>query len=146
MHFGKPRFPKKAGPSTTFLNASTPASSETRVERSKNAQPSRVWVWALSGALAGLAIAGLDLGGRELLVAALADLAADPSAPPVVLVTHHAEDVPPGFTHGLLLRDGRVVAEGPLGEVLADGPLSHAFGLPLRVERRGGGRYATHAG
>ena len=88
--------------------------------------------------------AGLDLAGRELLLSALSDLASDPAAPPVVLVTHHAEDVPPGFTHGLLLRSGQVVAEGPLDEVLADGPLSATFDLGLRVEQRAG-RYATRA-
>ena len=80
--------------------------------------------------------AGLDLGGREDLVRRLGILAADPDAPALVLVTHHVEEVPPGFTHALLLRKGGPVAAGPVGEVLADGPLSEAFGLPLVVERR----------
>ena len=57
--------------------------------------------------------AGLDLGGREDLVRRLAALAADPYAPAIVLVTHHVEEIPPGFTHVLLLRGGRVVAAGP---------------------------------
>ena len=56
--------------------------------------------------------AGLDLGGREELVARLADLAADPDAPALVLVTHHVEEVPPGFSHCLLLSEGQVVAVG----------------------------------
>ena len=88
--------------------------------------------------------AGLDLAGRELLVAALAELAADPTAPPTVLVTHHAEDIPPGFTHGLLLREGRVTALGRVDEVLADEPLSQTFGLTLHVDSQDG-RYATRA-
>ena len=57
--------------------------------------------------------AGLDLGGREDLVARLAELAHDPDAPALVLVTHHVEEIPPGFTHALLLREGTVVASGP---------------------------------
>jgi iron complex transport system ATP-binding protein len=79
--------------------------------------------------------AGLDLGGREELVAALAELAGDPRSPVLVLVTHHVEEIPPGFTHLMLLRDGRVHAAGPLEEVLTDEALSGAFGLPLTVER-----------
>jgi iron complex transport system ATP-binding protein len=82
--------------------------------------------------------AGLDLGGREDLVRRLGELAADAYAPALVLVTHHVEEVPPGFTHGLLLRAGRVVAAGPVEDVLTDGPLSEAFGLSLTVERRSG--------
>jgi iron complex transport system ATP-binding protein len=82
--------------------------------------------------------AGLDLGAREDLVRRLGALAADPAAPVTVLVTHHVEEVPAGFTHALLLRDGGVVAAGRLDEVLADGPLSDTFGLPLAVERAGG--------
>src|ERR687889_2655662 len=62
--------------------------------------------------------AGLDLAGREQLVGRLAALAADPDAPTMVLVTHHVEEIPPGVTHALLLRDGRVVAAGLLPDVL----------------------------
>ena len=54
----------------------------------------------------------------------------------LVLVTHHVEEIPPGFTHLMLLLDGRVHAAGPLEEVLTDEALSGAFGLPLTVERR----------
>ncbi len=86
--------------------------------------------------------AGLDLGGREDLVRRLGALADDRYAPALVLVTHHVEEVPLGFTHGLLLRDGRVVAAGPLAEVLTDAALSEAFGLPLTVEQNGGRWYA----
>ena len=81
--------------------------------------------------------AGLDLGAREDLVTRLGALAADPATPPAVLVTHHPEEIPAGFTHALLLRDGRAVAAGPIRAVLADGPLSEAFALPLSVRWSG---------
>src|SRR5699024_797829 len=77
--------------------------------------------------------AGLDLGGRESLVATLADLAADPASPAMVVVTHHVEEIPPGFTHALLIRDGRIVASGPIAEPLNDRTLSEGFDLPLEV-------------
>jgi iron complex transport system ATP-binding protein len=86
--------------------------------------------------------AGLDLGGREDLVARLSGLANDPDAPASVLVTHHVEEVPPGYSHGLLLREGRVVAAGLLDDVLTDENLSSTFGLPLAVQRRRG-RYTA---
>ncbi|MEJ5915587.1 ABC transporter ATP-binding protein [Pseudokineococcus sp. 1T1Z-3] len=81
--------------------------------------------------------AGLDLGGREDLVRRLGALAADPLAPALVLVTHHVEEVPPGVTHALLLRAGRVVGQGPVEEVLTAPALGETFGLALRVERTG---------
>ncbi|WP_129337788.1 ABC transporter ATP-binding protein [Cellulomonas endophytica] len=88
--------------------------------------------------------AGLDLGGREELVAALAELARDPRSPVIVLVTHHVEEIPPGFTHLLLLKDGRAHAAGPVEEVLTADNLSSTFGLPLAVQH-GGGRWAARA-
>ncbi|MCZ2402640.1 ABC transporter ATP-binding protein [Paenarthrobacter sp. Z7-10] len=88
--------------------------------------------------------AGLDLAGREDLVLRLSELAADPDAPAVVLVTHHLEEVPPGFTHALLLRDGAVVAQGPLADVLTEDHLSATFGLPLTVTQTAG-RYSATA-
>jgi iron complex transport system ATP-binding protein len=81
--------------------------------------------------------AGLDLGGREELVGALTELASDPRSPVMVLVTHHLEEIPPGFTHAALMRDGRLVAAGPLAEVLTDARVSEAFGFPLTVTRSG---------
>jgi iron complex transport system ATP-binding protein len=77
--------------------------------------------------------AGLDLGAREELVARLGTLAADPDAPTLVLVTHHVEEIPRGFSHALLLREGSAVAQGLLGDTLTDDLLSKTFGLPLRV-------------
>jgi iron complex transport system ATP-binding protein len=81
--------------------------------------------------------AGLDLGGREDLVRRLADIAADPYAPAMVLVTHHVEEIPPGFTHVLLLRAGQVVAAGPVDTTLTAANLAATFGIPLELQRLG---------
>lgn len=78
--------------------------------------------------------AGLDLGGREELVSRLADLAADPDAPASVLVTHHVEEIPEGFSHCLLLAEGQVVAAGLLTEVLTSENLSQAFGQSIALD------------
>jgi iron complex transport system ATP-binding protein len=88
--------------------------------------------------------AGLDLGAREDLLRRLSALAADPQAPTLVVVTHHVEEIPSGFTHALLLRDGRVVAQGLADQVLTAEHLSATFGLPLHVEASNG-RYAAQA-
>jgi iron complex transport system ATP-binding protein len=81
--------------------------------------------------------AGLDLGGREDLVRRLGELAADVEAPALVLVTHHVEEIPPNFTDVLLLREGRIVAQGPIEITLTASNLSQAFGMPLELEQRG---------
>src|SRR5205823_9521935 len=76
--------------------------------------------------------AGLDLGGREDLVRRIAYLALDPKAPTTVMVTHHVEEVPEGFTHAMLLRRGSVLAAGPLTDVFTAQNLSKCFGVPLQ--------------
>jgi iron complex transport system ATP-binding protein len=88
--------------------------------------------------------AGLDLPGREELVAALGSLAGDPAAPPVVLVTHHVEEIPAGFTHALLLRGGQVQAAGPIADVLDEAALAACFGLDLVLTSHGG-RWSARA-
>ena len=88
--------------------------------------------------------AGLDLGGREELVHKLGELAQDEDAPAMVLVTHHLEEVPPGFTHAMLLRDGGVVAAGPITDVLTAENLSKTFGLDLDMSVNAG-RYTAVA-
>jgi iron complex transport system ATP-binding protein len=90
--------------------------------------------------------AGLDLGGREDLVATLSELAMDADAPATVLVTHHVEEIPPGFTHLLLLRDGVAVAQGLLEEVLTSENLTEAFGQDLVLERSGDRYFARRKG
>ena len=82
--------------------------------------------------------AALDLAGREQFVSMLNSLATDPDNPPMVLVTHHVEEIPDRFTHCLLLREGRTLAQGPLREVLTDELLSSCFGLPLAIEQNRG--------
>lgn len=89
--------------------------------------------------------AGLDLGGREDLVARLAALADDRASPTMAIVTHHVEEVPEGFTHALLLRGGEVVAQGKVDEVFTSEHLSGTFGLPLAVDRQNGRWYARAA-
>lgn len=86
--------------------------------------------------------AGLDLGGREELVARLADLAADPDAPALVLVTHHVEEIPPGFSHCLILAEGHVVAAGLLRDVMTAENLSAAFGQSIAVDTIDGRYFA----
>lgn len=81
--------------------------------------------------------AGLDVSGREDLVTRLGQLAADPAAPAMALVTHHVEEIPAGFTHALMLRDGQVVASGPLESTLTSTTASTTFGVPLSVLRFG---------
>ncbi len=78
--------------------------------------------------------AGLDVAGREDLVARLANLAADPMSPTLILVTHHVEEIPPNFTHALLLSDAKVSSVGLINDVIKSQPMSLAFKAPLEVE------------
>ena len=82
--------------------------------------------------------AGLDVGGREELVADLATWAKDPTRPPLVLVTHHLEEIPPAFTHALVLQAGKALEQGAIEEVVTTKVLSEAFNLPLAVEAKAG--------
>ena len=82
--------------------------------------------------------AGLDIGGREQLLADLATLAGASASAPVVLVTHHLEEIPPGFTHALVLRNGETISSGPIGKTLTDAVLSECFAVALRVEHSDG--------
>ena len=89
--------------------------------------------------------ARLDLGGREQLVITLDELAADPTAPAMVMVTHHVDEIPPSMTHAMLLRDGEAIATGQVDAVLTPDSLSECFGLALGVERRADGRFSAWA-
>lgn len=82
--------------------------------------------------------AGLDLAGREDLVRTLGVLAAGVDTPATVLVTHHVEEIPEGFTHVLMLSEGRVLSAGTLDDVLTEANLSQCFEMPLGLERRHG--------
>jgi iron complex transport system ATP-binding protein len=81
--------------------------------------------------------AALDLSGREDLIATLDELATDPAQPPTVLVTHHVEEIPPAFTHCLMLREGKVIASGPIGSVLTEPNLSRCFDRDLELAHHG---------
>jgi iron complex transport system ATP-binding protein len=86
--------------------------------------------------------AGLDLGGREDLVERMNRLAVDPDAPTQVVVTHHVEEIPAGFTHLLLLSGGSVVARGPIADTMTDGNLTAAFGMTIGVRQEAGRWFA----
>ncbi|QLQ10659.1 MAG: ABC transporter ATP-binding protein [Nocardioidaceae bacterium] len=79
--------------------------------------------------------AGLDLGAREDLVQTLSMLAVEESSPTTILVSHHVEEIPPGFTHALLLRQGGIVAQGPLEQVMTEEIVSATFGMPIVLTR-----------
>ncbi len=86
--------------------------------------------------------AGLDLGGREDLVSTLSSIALDEYSPATILVSHHVEEIPPGFTHALMLRAGQVVASGPLPYVMNAEQLSATFGMRLVLQEEDG-RYTA---
>jgi iron complex transport system ATP-binding protein len=86
--------------------------------------------------------AGLDLGGREDLVSTLSVLATDLMSPATVLVSHHVEEIPPGFTHALLMREGKVVAAGPKERVMTEEIISTTIGMPMTL-RHEDGRWAA---
>jgi iron complex transport system ATP-binding protein len=88
--------------------------------------------------------ASLDLGAREELLQLLGGYASSDEAPGIVMVTHHVEEIPVGFTHALLLANGGVHSSGPIAEVITSERLSEVFGLALTVENDGG-RYTARA-
>ncbi|GMA27519.1 ABC transporter ATP-binding protein [Arenivirga flava] len=88
--------------------------------------------------------ASLDLGAREELLQLLAAYASSDDAPAIVMVTHHVEEIPVGFSHALLLTEGRIAAAGPVAEVLTAERLGSAFGLELEVVEQAG-RFTARA-
>lgn len=88
--------------------------------------------------------AGLDLGAREELLMMLGSYASAPQAPTMVMVTHHVEEIPRGFSHALIMRAGTVVAAGPIESTLTSDVLSQAYGLPIEVTVHDG-RYSARA-
>lgn len=88
--------------------------------------------------------ASLDLGAREELLQLLGGYASSPQSPAMVMVTHHVEEIPPGFTHVLLLARGGVTAAGPLAEVLTAENLTATFGLPIDLTSANG-RFTARA-
>ncbi|MGN7949896.1 ABC transporter ATP-binding protein [Microbacterium sp. 22215] len=88
--------------------------------------------------------ASLDLGSREELLALLSGYASSPTTPAMLMVTHHVEEIPVGFTHVLLMREGRIVAAGPVAETLTAETLTETFGMPIVLSSEDG-RYAARA-
>ncbi|MHA2788743.1 ABC transporter ATP-binding protein [Corynebacterium sp. S7] len=86
--------------------------------------------------------AGMDLGGREDLVAYLGDLALDPDSPAIVMITHHVEEIPYGFTHAMLLDEGNVVAQGLIDDVLTSENLTTAYHQPIELNKVDGRYFA----
>jgi iron complex transport system ATP-binding protein len=89
--------------------------------------------------------ASLDLGAREELLQLLGAYASAPESPAMVMVTHHVEEIAPGFTHALLLADGAVQVSGPIAEVITGENLSDVFGLEIVVSTSENGRFAARA-
>ncbi|MCP2030938.1 iron complex transport system ATP-binding protein [Okibacterium sp. HSC-33S16] len=88
--------------------------------------------------------ASLDLGSREELVTLLGGYAQSEESPAIIMVTHHVEEIPVGFTHALLLKDGGIVASGPLREALTSESLTTTFGLPIELSENNG-RFSARA-
>ena len=88
--------------------------------------------------------AGLDVGGREDLLARLTSFSSDPLAPATVLVTHHIEEIPAGTTHALILKDGKVAVSGPIDQVITSEHISAIFEIPINVSTESG-RYFARA-
>ena len=86
--------------------------------------------------------AGMDLGGREDLISYLSDLAHDDAAPATVMITHHVEEIPEGFTHAMLLDEGQIVDQGPIDEVMTSKNLSVTFHQPIELDEIGGRYFA----
>lgn len=85
----------------------------------------------------------LDVGSREDVIEMLDHFASEPSSPAMVMVTHHVEEIPAGFTHLLVLDSGRIVAQGPIADTLTGEIMSEAFGRPLSITHNNGRYQAT---
>ncbi|MDR1040378.1 MAG: ATP-binding cassette domain-containing protein [Deltaproteobacteria bacterium] len=88
-------------------------------------------------------MSNLDMGGRELFLEILRELAASPDAPTVVLTTHNTLEIAPFITHGIVIKGGRSLKAGPVSEIMTGETLSDAFDLPLAVEKGPAGRYVA---
>ena len=89
-------------------------------------------------------VASLDIGSREATIKILSGYASHPAAPAIIMVTHHLEEIPAGFTHALVLNQGRIIASGPINHTLTTEKLSEAYGLALEVAFQSG-RFAVRA-
>lgn len=83
-------------------------------------------------------VASLDLGAREQTVQLLGSYASSPFAPSMVMVTHHLEEIPIGFTHALLINGGQIIGQGPIDDLITSDLLSETFGFALSVSKENG--------
>jgi iron complex transport system ATP-binding protein len=90
-------------------------------------------------------VASLDMAAREHTITVLGQYASSPIAPAIIMVTHHIEEIPQGFTHALILQDGQVYASGEINSTLTSEKLSEAFGFGLKVDKQGE-RFRVRAG
>lgn len=79
-------------------------------------------------------VASLDLAAREQTVSLIGAYASEPAAPAIIMVTHHLEEIPAGFTHALILSGGQVFAAGEIDYTLTSDKLSEAFGVSVEVD------------
>lgn len=86
--------------------------------------------------------ASLDVGAREQLLQLLEGYASSPFSPAMIMVTHHVEEIPEGFTHVMLLKEGRVTAAGEIADILTSENLTSTFDVPLLVSHEGGRYWA----
>jgi iron complex transport system ATP-binding protein len=85
----------------------------------------------------------LDVGAREDVIEMLDHFSSEASSPAMVMVTHHVEEIPSGFTHLLVLQAGKIIAKGPIAETLTGDVMSEAFGRPLSITHNNGRYQAT---
>jgi iron complex transport system ATP-binding protein len=83
-------------------------------------------------------VASLDMAAREHTISVLGNYASAPTAPAIIMVTHHIEEIPTGFTHALILSRGQVYAAGEIDSTLTTEKISGAFGFGLEVSKDGG--------
>ena len=89
-------------------------------------------------------VASLDLAAREHTVSIIGQYASAPSAPAIVMVTHHVEEIPRGFTHVLLMKNGGAAYAGPIASTLTSENLTDVFGVAVTVFNNDG-RYSAQA-
>jgi iron complex transport system ATP-binding protein len=88
---------------------------------------------------------GLDIASRESFLDGIEPLLSRRGGPSFIEVTHRTEDIPPGFTHALLLRKGRVVGSGEIRKTLTSKKLTRCLGTEVELKSWGGRYYMIAA-
>ncbi len=79
--------------------------------------------------------AGLDLAGREQVLATIETILAHPNPPAVLMITHHVEELSPRTSTVYLMQRGRFIHQGRPEDVITPETLSAAFGCKVYVRR-----------